>query len=171
MVKVDVDYRESKEKGGGPLLNKQVVADFMAAVEELKNKQIHLVFTDMFRSHEKQAHFYSLYCNRDTLGLASHGIYKVAKFSPHEVGGAFDISNINKTNQGTKTSKLIINVFSNHNFKWEGISDPCHFTHLTAVIGRRTIIMRDKCQKDWKKNWEHIYGAYHCLGHIKRAGN
>lgn len=162
LLKIDVNFKVNADKGAGPLLHKDVAEDLMAVVSELKNKhQISLNFTDIFRSSDKQKHFREL----DQNGKKHHKVYKVSsRISPHELGAGVDISNINKMNFDTAIGKIIRKVFSEHNFIWEGINDPCHFTH-NKIGSLRTEIMRTDIQDDWKKNWEPIYGAYHCKGH------
>lgn len=159
LVKVNVNFRINTDRGVGPLVHKGVAKDLVEVVQKLKNKKIELTFTDVFRSSEKQGHFR----NMDKEGKRHHQVYMVSsRVSPHELGMGVDVSNVNEYNWNKEPAITIRRVFSEHNFCWQGVKDPCHFTHKVFDRNESTRIL---VQNDWKKNWECIYGIYKCLGH------
>ena len=149
----------------GPLLDSTVVDKFYSALKELKEKGIELTFNDMFRDIDKQKHFIKIVSENDEDELFYHGIFKVSRTSPHTFARGFDVADITKKNYTSKRSRTIIKTFQRYGFKWEGTSDPVHFTAIQPTMFKTREDAVAYFQKIWKTDWESIYGDYNCTVH------
>jgi hypothetical protein len=128
-----------------PALDRRVARRYIAAVQEMRDKNIHLTFTWGFRTNCQQR-------NVDSGG----NLKALPGTSPHEAGRAVDVSGMLVNPRRDE----IIAVFHRHGFRWLGRKDPPHFEVLPSTVGEASgIAWIQKIQADFRAG-----GASGCRG-------